>query len=250
MTQIPNSHQTAKSVAKNVSFFRDNLETYGKSVKELDTYAAIRSAVNESLRGVERLLDIGNGGVFDYDVSLCSDIVALDLFLDEIDASIYPPHIKFKTGSALNIPESSESFDGVLMVMLLHHLVGKTVGESISNARSAINEALRVLKPGGRLIIIESCVPWWSFAFERLVFPVVSRLINLILPHPVTIQYPVNLVASIASDRLEDIDISRIAKGRWVLQYGYKFPSFLTPISPYRLVIHKFRSRLDRDQRE
>lgn len=66
------------SVAKNVSFFLANIERYGKNVKELDTYAAIRSAVNESLVGVHRLLDIGNGGVFDYDVALSSEIVALD----------------------------------------------------------------------------------------------------------------------------------------------------------------------------
>jgi SAM-dependent methyltransferase len=239
MTGKSDANQTNNSIDKNISFFRDNLQSYGKNVQELDTYVAIRASTNEALKGIDHLLDIGNGGVFDYDVDLVKSILALDLFLDDINTSSYPTHIAFKTGSALNIPEADQSFDGVIMVMLLHHLVGKTVAESINNTRVAIREAFRVLKPGGKLIIVESCVPGWFYAFEKVVFLLAAKVINSILPHPMTLQYPAHLITQIASADSSDIEVLRISKGRWVLQYGYKFPSILTPINPYRFVISK-----------
>jgi SAM-dependent methyltransferase len=239
MYKDSSSNQSNSSIDKNISFFRDNLESYGKKIQDLDTYMNIRMSINNALKGINRLLDIGNGGVFDYDINLIPDIVALDLFLKDIDTSAYPSFVSFKTGSALNIPEANESFDGVIMVMLLHHLVGKSVDESLNNVRVAIHEAIRVLEPGGKLIVVESCVPTWFYTFEKAIFPLASKIINWLLSHPVTIQYPVDLIAEIASADSSHIEILRIPKGRWVLQYGYKFPSMLTPVNPYRLIIRK-----------
>ena len=239
MTNTPGSNQTEKSVDKNISFFRDNLHSYGKNVQELDTYVSIRAFTSEAVKGIDRLLDIGNGGVFDYDVDQAGHILALDLFLDDIDTSSYPSHITFKAGSALDIPEPDESFDGAIMVMLLHHIVGKTVAESLNNINVTVKEAMRVLKPGGKLIIVESCVPQWFYAFEKFIFPLASRVIDVVLSHPITLQYHVVTIKKIASIYSSDIEVHRIPKGRWVLQYGFKFPSILTPIDPYRLIIKK-----------
>ena len=239
MKNKSNSNQTNKSIDKNISFFRENLQAYGKDVQELDTYVAIRAFTSEAIKGIDRLLDIGNGGVFDYDVDQVRHIVALDLFLDDIDTSSYPSHIIFKTGSALDIPEPDKSFDGAIQVMLLHHIVGNTVTESRNNVNTAIREAMRILKPGGKLIIVESCVPKWFYAFEKLIFPLASRIINLIIPHPITLQYPISLIKDIASDYSINIKVVRIPKGQVVLQYGFKFPSILTPINPFIFIVKK-----------
>lgn len=239
MKENQNSQQTEKSIDKNITYFRDNLHEYGKNVQELDTYVTMRKTTNEAIKGIDNLLDIGNGGVFDYDVSLANHIVALDLFLDQIDTSSFPSHVVFKKGSALDIPERDASFDGVIMVMLLHHIVGKTVSESLNNVEITIREAMRVLKPGGKLIIVESCVPSWFYVFERLVFRPASMMINLFIPHPITLQYPVTVINNIASKYSTEIEVYKIPKGKWVLQYGFRFPSVLTPINPYRLVIIK-----------
>ena len=233
------SKQSQTSVDHNVGFFRDQQDGYNSKIQSLDTYAAIRARVNESLDGVDRLLDIGNGGVFDYDVSLAAEVIALDLFLHEIERRAVPRHVRFVTGSALMLPIPDDTFDAVVVCMLLHHLVGRTVGESIQNVRQALAEAMRVLRPGGRLVLIESCVPSWFYAFERGVFGLASRVINLVTTHPVTLQFPAETIASELHQVAARVEITCIPKGRWVLQYGVKVPSALTPVCPYRFVAHK-----------
>src|SRR5438105_2985848 len=234
------SHQSDTSIEKNTSFFRDHRHDYNERVQALDTYLNIRAHVDASVRGIDRMLDLGNGGVFDYDASLVGSIVALDLFLEDLHhTEDIPTNAALKNGSALDIPEPEASFDGVLMVMLLHHLVGRTVRDCYQNARTAIAEALRVLRPGGKLVIVESCVPPWFYAFERAVFPVAAPLINALLPHPATLQFPPEVIVRMLAEHQQRAEITRIPKGAWVLQYGYKFPGALTPIQPYRFVVHK-----------
>lgn len=236
-----NATQTDVSVEKNSSFFADHLDSYSRDVQGLDTYINIRSSINQAIRGSELLLDIGNGGVFDYDTHAASHIVALDLFLDSLPENYRcPQNVTLRTGSALAIPELNESFDTVVMVMLLHHLVGNTVQESMLNVRRAFGEAYRVLKPRGKLVIIESCVPSWFFGFEKLLFPLVAPIINAAIQHPATLQYPASFIGRLLADETgQPPEMIKISMGRWVLQFGWKVPSFVTPVAPYRFVIQK-----------
>lgn len=234
----PGSGQTEQSVARNTSFFRKHRDEYNKNVQELDTYKAMRASLNETLQGIDRLLDIGNGGVFDYDTTGIGSIVALDLFLEDLPL-VCPSNVTLRTGSALNIPEMNGSFDGVLLAMLIHHLIGKTLDESLRNVRCSVREAFRVSKPGGKLIIVESCVSTWFYLFERTVFPMASPLINAILSHPATLQYPASVITSIIREYTSSIEVTRIPKGQWILQFGVTFPAMLTPASPYRFIAYK-----------
>jgi SAM-dependent methyltransferase len=240
MNESHRSKQAQTSLAKNISFFRDQMPSYEKYIQAMDTYKSIRSSINEAVCGIDHLLDIGNGGVFDYDVTLAKRIVALDLFLNDLPPTFScPDNVTLKTGSALSIPEPDDTFDGVLMVMLLHHLVGKTVKESVANISLAVREAFRVLRPNGRLIIIESCVASWFYMFEQIIFPFSSFIINKALAHPATLQLPPHLLAKIVGQQKIDVQTLLIPKGRWVLQFGYKFPSLLTPANPYRFLAQK-----------
>ena len=232
--------QSDTSLAKNISFFRDNRDSYDRSVQQLDTYVAMHHSLNSALRGINRLLDIGNGGVFDYDTRIVPSIVALDLFFDDLPASFScPVNVTLNTGSALHIPEPDESFDGVLVAMLIHHLVGKTVKELVANVHRAVGEAFRVLRPGGRLIILEACVPQWFYWLEGAVFPIAAPLINAVLAHPATLQSPASLLARMIAQHTTNLEVSDIPKGRYILQFGYKVPSVITPTNPYRFIAHK-----------
>jgi SAM-dependent methyltransferase len=75
--------------------------------------------------------------------------------------------ITWRTGMAGELPLGTESFDAVVMTLLLHHLDGDA-------KRAALAEARRVLRPGGRLVIADWGVP--DGLVPRLVFPTLRVL--------------------------------------------------------------------------
>ena len=56
------------------------------------------------------------------------------------------------------------------MALLIHHLVGVFVVMSISNVEWAIDEADRVLKPGGKMFVVGECVSKLFYRFEKWVY--------------------------------------------------------------------------------
>lgn len=240
MTQETSQGQSHASIDQNITFFRDNIDSYNADIQNLDTYITLRSYINLAIQGINNLLDIGNGGVFDYDVKLVSKIVGLDLFLDKLPSTfVCPENVTLKTGSALNIPEPDEKFDGVMMVMLIHHLIGNSVAASIQNVEKTVEEAYRVLQPGGKMIIVESCVPKWFYIFEKIVFPLAVRFIDKIFKHPATLQYPPSMLKNILEKKFKKVNVINVPLGRWVLIYGLKVPSILTPVNPKIFIAEK-----------
>ncbi len=235
------NQQTERSQESNASFFLDEIEGYGERVGNLDTYQYIRDSINEAIAGSESLVDIGNGGVFDYDTTLVKQILAVDLFLESLPESyIRPVNVTFANGDALNLGASTASRDAVLIVMVLHHLIGRTVEESLKNIEQCIREAWRVLSPGGRLVIVESCVPRWFYQFECAIFPLATAVINRVSAHPPTLQFTPEIISELLSRATGcNAESQPIRQGRWVLQYGKKWPSALTPIRPYRFQVQR-----------
>jgi SAM-dependent methyltransferase len=220
--------QTSGRRKQNVDFF--SAQGYAENVGRLDTYQLIRERIDRELQGVEILLDVGNGGVFDYDTSLVPKIEGVDLFLP---SSPVPGNVTMRVGDALSLPFDEPRFDAVLMVMLLHHLAGATVAESTDNLCKALAEARRVALPGAKVIIVESCVPAWFFSLEKLAFPVSSRIVPALLSHPPVLQYTSDVLSrTLREAGLRDVRWEEIPLGRYVLQFGVKWPSLLTPIKP------------------
>ena len=241
MDFVDHPRQADVNVGKNKIYFKDNLDIYCSNLQAIDTYSNIYREINSEIVNIDLMLDVGNGGIFDYDTALVNNIVAVDLFFDELPDKIYTKkrNVSWKNGSALDLPENNDKYDAVLMVMLLHHLVGNSVSESIKNIHLAIHEAHRVLKPGGKLIVVESCIPRWFFAFEKLVFPIAEKVLNKAAAHPVTIQYPADFVRNIIESRFNCVLVRNVSLGKWVIHFGLRWPTSLTPIEVFVFTAYK-----------
>lgn len=224
--------QDAASIAKNAGYF-DRNELYAQRVGGLDTYRKIRDAIDPEIVGSRRLLDVGNGGVFDYNTDLAVEIVGVDLFLDGTPAEL-GENIVLRRGDALALDEPSEAYDRVLEISVFHHLIGTNVDSTLINIRQAVDEAHRVLEPGGRLVVMESCVSKRAFMVERMLFGALRHVARTrFMSHPATLQFPPEMIADAIRDRFDDVAVTPIPVGRWIIQFGLRWPTALTPARPY-----------------
>ncbi len=221
----------------NSRFFEGN-DDYAQKVAALDTYRNIRLAIESALPRGGDLLDVGNGGVFDYDTAIPSTITAVDLFLDRVPAGSLPANCVPVQGNALDLPPFDTHFDAALYALVFHHLVASSAKETVANIRTAFREAARVLDPGNRLVVVESCVPRSFYAIERVLFPALASFSGRgLMKHPPTLQVTITMLqeaANAAGFRIEHC--ARIPVGRWILQFGVKVPTLLTPARPWLLV--------------
>ncbi len=214
---------------KNIEFFSNNTN-YQKNISTIDTYQILFDRISQNLENIKKLLDVGHGGSFDYDTNKVKEIVGLDLD-HMIDINSLPKNIKLEVGSALDIPTKLRDFDAVLFVMLIHHLIGKNIKENLFNLDKCIGESKKALSENGKLIIVESCVPSWFYFIEKLLFKPTSYLINKFLKHPPAFQYTKEIIVqSLKKNNFKFIEYKKIKQGKFILQYGFKFPTFLTPV--------------------
>lgn len=106
----------------------------------VDFYLELRRNVPDYANKV--LVELSSGGGFMKEVIgnvITSDILEL-------------PHVD-KVFSVLEMPFEEQSVDGFLMIDVLHHIV---------EPRAFFQEALRCLKPSGRIVMIEPANTLWS----------------------------------------------------------------------------------------
>jgi SAM-dependent methyltransferase len=224
--------QDAASAAKNAGFFAGN-EHFAELIDSLETYRHIRQALDGAIAGAGRLLDVGNGGVFAYDTSLAREIVGVDLCFTGTPPKT-PANVTLRPGDALALGEPDAAYDVVVESGLLHHLVGTDVDSTLANIRQALAETHRVLEPGGRLVVMESCVPAGAFAVERRLFRALRYLARTpLMSHPATLQFPLATITGAIRERFGNVAVAPIPVGRWTNQFNLRWPSALTPSRPY-----------------
>lgn len=208
--------------------YRDHVDTFA-------TYALVRQAISDELGETGSVVDIGNGGVFQYDPRLAERIVAVDpcFAVDEMAFDDLPQNVTAIPGSASSLPLEDESFDTAVLAFLFHHLVGENLGAQREAIRGALSEARRVLKPGGRVLIPESIVSRWFFPIERAMFPALKLVCRtpLLGGHPPVLQLPMSTVRDLVEEQFELSNHYELPCGRWNSVFSYKWPSALTPSS-------------------
>jgi SAM-dependent methyltransferase len=223
------------SVEANARWFEDN-DGYAAAQSRLAHYQHIARMVGHELRGVDRLLDVGNGGFFNYDVALARHVTAVDLFL--ADGPGPATNTTFRQGSLLALPFPDHSFDCVLAQSVFHHVTGQTAADNHGNMSRGMRELYRCLAAGGKAVVIESTVGRLFHAFERVVYrPLAAVKRN---GHPVTFQFtPAHLIDAAGEAGFDLEEFSYVPRGWFVLQFGYRWPTLLTPARTAKLVFRR-----------
>jgi demethylmenaquinone methyltransferase / 2-methoxy-6-polyprenyl-1,4-benzoquinol methylase len=153
----------------------------------LDRYWRRRAITSLHLTGRERLLDVCTGTA---DVAIgaarkksgAARVVGVDFSgsmlmhgLDKVRASGLTGRVQLIRGDAMNLPATAESVDAVTMAFGIRN---------VQRPEIACHELFRVLKPGGRLAILEFGTPhvpvfapiyhWYS----RNVLPTIGRVVS------------------------------------------------------------------------
>jgi SAM-dependent methyltransferase len=223
------------TVATNIQWFHEN-DQYQQSQAGLECYQHIKRIVEREVRGVKQLLDVGNGGFFNYDTGLAEHVTAVDLFLNDGPGPF--PNTAFRQGSFLDLPFADAAFDCVLQQNVLHHITGRSVSENHANLRRCLEEMYRCLRPGGKAVLIESTVGPLFYLFERVAFR--PALFLKRWGHPVTFQFTARQIIRCGLEcGFEVEEFTYVPRGRSLLLMGYKWPSCLTPARPIKLVLKR-----------
>lgn len=94
-----------------------------------------------------KVVEIGSGGGF-----------LKDIYPEVITSDIMPLPTCDMTFAGENMPFEDNSLRAIVMVNVFHH---------IPNARAFLREAQRVLKPGGKIVMVEPYYSPWSHAIYR-----------------------------------------------------------------------------------
>ena len=66
---------------------------------------------------------------------------------------------------------------------------------------------------------------------EKLVFKPTSYLINKVMKHPPAFQFTKEIISeTLVKHGFKDIKLKNVRQGKFILQYGIKFPTVLTPV--------------------
>ena len=224
-------------VKENIEWFQDN-DNYITAQANLEYYRNIELMIKREIRGEKEVLDIGNGGFFNYDTQLAGHVTAVDLFLK--DGPGPTPNSTFRQGSILQIPFPAESFDCIILQNVLHHVTGKSVGENHLNLSRSLEEMHRCVRKSGKVVLIESTVGKWFYLVEKLLFKPLLTIKRG--GHPVTFQFtPAHIIDTARAQGFEIMEYSDApARGLYFLQAGYKWPTLLSPARAIKLVLAKY----------
>lgn len=197
------------SVEQQADFFNALGSDYTDTVaREYATiYTRTVNAINGHIRG--DLLDIGSGGVnlfspagvhLFYDISpvllslhsrgdkesRVKNRGAVKSCVNSMGAVQSGNQSRFQVcGESATLPFISESFDTVLFHFSIHHFAQERFTLTVDYVERAIHEAKRVLRPEGKIIIAENTLSDSVEMAEAILFPVVSKSLEVLNSPPV-----------------------------------------------------------------
>jgi SAM-dependent methyltransferase len=144
---------------KTIAYFDSHTPSWS-----IGRYRQALAFLGEQGRPHHRLIDVGcgSGNILRYvrQHTPVQQVTGMDVSPQYLEMVASNLQCETVLGSVLDeavIAPRSGQFDFALMGDVLHHLVGRTRKTSQGYGRQAIGNALRLLKPGGYLLILEPC---------------------------------------------------------------------------------------------
>jgi ubiquinone/menaquinone biosynthesis C-methylase UbiE len=139
-------------------------------------YAEQCRVLTEATRAGGVLLDLGCGPAPPYAKPEGALVVGADLSLASLAANRQLDLAVHASAGAM--PLADRSIDVAAAIYVFHHMVGRTVAETLRNVEAAFAELGRVMKPGGEVLIFEIC-PWRpAWLAERLIWTATRRIVG------------------------------------------------------------------------
>ncbi len=202
-------HRQPNAEVKLQARFFDNLGSdYLQTVE--NEYASIynntRKVIQPHIRG--RVLDIGSGGVelFQSNAQYVYFDIA-SILLGYHNTSQSACNVCNVCGESSFLPFSDSTFDTVLFHFSIHHFAQASFLSTVNYVKQAIQEASRVCRPGGRIIVAENCVGMFVEFFESLLYPLMRMGLSSLGSPPVFLFSEQKLKDCFRANHLEPVTL-------------------------------------------
>jgi 2-polyprenyl-3-methyl-5-hydroxy-6-metoxy-1,4-benzoquinol methylase len=155
----------------------------GKGVVLKDRGSATQEHIDEMVQFIvqksnlvpeDRILDVGCGnGIITQLLSGKCSIVGMDISKKMLEKARQKDQLSdYVLGEAARIPFSNSCFDDVISISVIHHF------PSYEYTEGAIEEMLRVIKPGGKIVLCKIPVNFSSFFFEYQIMQLGKKVLK------------------------------------------------------------------------
>ena len=228
-------------------YFDDESREYVQTIMDAegDYYDKAEKKISPLLKDNAKVLDIGNGGILNYDYSNLDELVCADISVSKKIEDVYKdvPNVSFIESNIMNMNNVEDCrFDAVIVQKVIHHLAEKNYKTTRKNCVLAMQECIRVLKEGGILIVCESTVKRWFECLEICFFRLMLFCCDLVKFDRVFQYSSQSLEELLRNDIGDNVVVEKvedIGMGDHVLFLGRKFPAWILPCSVTFYLVRK-----------
>jgi len=208
--------------------YQDSVEK--KPVAEV--HQRIKAVLEPQLAGL--VVDIGSGGDTRHRNPAITTLVSVDNVVEFLKHAKDPAAIN-AAGDIRALPFKGASADRIVAQFVIHHLAEDARSDTFRNVRAAVSEVARILKPGGKVFLIDSMAYRPLDWLQRRMYPL-SRFILRRLGRPMVFIFSARSLTRMLEDSglvresVSVVDWGQMTDLSQALFPKLKFPLRYTPV--------------------